>query len=187
MTHDYASPSWPLPSTEPRLKITSSFGCDAVPINRSSIVPCNFYFFLQIKKTEQNKTWSPFFAPTQHRLCRHLEAAEFGHRAAEGRDRHRAQEHAGADGFPSAHQPGHRENRVPAGLLQSHRVLWVISLIFIFCLPPPHTTHPFLPPTPLIPLLWRLYIVFTVADSDLQTTREGSLHTVEGNISQVMR
>lgn len=67
-------------------------------------------------------TDSPSFvsSPTQNRLRGDLEAAQLGHRAEEGRDGHRAQEHAREDGVQSAHRPGHGEDGVPAGLIQPH-------------------------------------------------------------------
>lgn len=77
----------------------------------------------QISALKKKKSTSSPLAQTQHRLRWDPEAAQLGHRAEEGGDRHRPQEHAGADGFPGPHQPGHGQNRVPAGCLQPDRVL----------------------------------------------------------------
>lgn len=82
-----------------------------------------------------------FISTKQNRLRRDLEAAQFRHRAEEGRDGHRAEEHPRADGFQSSHQPGHGENREPAGGVQPHRVLWVHRLVFVFQAWPRQSPH----------------------------------------------
>lgn len=111
---------------EPRVKITFSLGCSAVReyitarLSRDSFFCVRFASltdrFQHLKKNQRH-------LQTQHRLRWDPEAAQLGHRAEEGGDRHWAQEHTSADGFPGPHQPGHRQNRVPAGCLQPNRVL----------------------------------------------------------------
>ena len=65
------------------------------------------------------------FFTAQYRLRRHPQAPQLGHRAAEGGDGHRQEEHAGPGGVPGAHPPAQREGAVAAGLLHPCGVLWV--------------------------------------------------------------
>lgn len=68
----------------------------------------------------------------QNRLRRDFKAAQFWHRAEEGGNWHRPQEHTREDGLQDPHQPAYRKDGVTAGGVQSHRVLWVFMSSWTF-------------------------------------------------------
>lgn len=100
-----------------------SFGLIFTGIFNFSTSPAGFVVLLRPECTLDALRSNSLPSALQHRLCRHPEAAQLGHRAEEGGDGYREEEHACPRGVPRAHPSAQWEGSVAAGRLHSCGVL----------------------------------------------------------------